>query len=441
MPLPVGLFKVIGCRDIMTGTKGRDSGLLLRLYYPAQDQGRDIRQQFLFWPNWLPHENYRKGYADVAQLTSPTAVKLINWLVGDAFIPCVMNAKPLSDGHKLPVIILSHGVGGCRSVSSSICLELASNGYLVAALEHRDGSACATFYANEIQIPMYRSNPDLALPTVDGLAPSLHTHPKVIETILEEDESDVARTESRRRDGRGKSFLPKTTTEWISFDRVDESSDEGKERREAQVKQRSQDCSRAVDLMQQLNAGEDISNVLDGLLDPREFHDLLDMQRVVVMGHSLGGTASLAAAAADPRFRVVVCLDACMDPIQKEAISLSQPVLFINTEKMQSKANLRHMSQLVHSQSDADAGERQVVTIRGSVHYNQTDVPFVLTHLAKLLFRGSGKRSPFTAHDLTCSLVISFLNDKLSLAHELPERKHFLKKQQRKLKYGFPKKL
>lgn len=440
VPLPAGPYKVIGCRDIMTGTSGIDSGILIRLFYPAADQNRDIRDQYLLWPNWLPHENYRKGYADVGNLSSPTAIKVINWFVGSAFIPCVKNAKPLQDGPKLPVIILSHGVGGCRTVSSGICLEMASNGYLVVAVEHRDGTACTTFYASEVQIPMYRSNPDLALPTVDGIGPDGQTHPKVIHTIAEEDE--FPERQVRGQNGRNtKSFIPKTQREWLPFEQLAEGSEGYCERRKAQIKQRVKECIMVMDVVEQLNGGEDVRNVLDGLLNPHEFRDLLDTDRTVLMGHSMGGATCLAAADADLRFQAIVCLDVWMFPIKDETLNLRQPIAFINSQKFQSKTNLRKIGELILSQSDKETTERKVVMVKGSVHYNQTDVPFVFNHLAKLLFGGSSKRNPFTAHDLTCSIALCFLRDQLALEGKLPERDHFLKKKHRLLKNGLPKKL
>ena len=41
-----------------------------------------------------------------------------------------------------PVIVFSHGLGGMRTTYSTICCDLASHGYVIASVEHKDQSAC-----------------------------------------------------------------------------------------------------------------------------------------------------------------------------------------------------------------------------------------------------------------------------------------------------------
>lgn len=133
VPLPTGPYPVIGCRDIMTGFT-KKGGVLVRLFYPAANQTKTIEEQHLYWPNWLPHENYGRGYGDVAGFRWDPLLRFVQRMNGDTFIPVIPNAKPLrtKDGKPYPAIIFSHGLGGCRTTYSAICMELASQGFIVA---------------------------------------------------------------------------------------------------------------------------------------------------------------------------------------------------------------------------------------------------------------------------------------------------------------------
>ena len=68
-------------------------------------------------------------------------------ILGSLCIPAVYNApvyKPAKGnlaGQSLPCVVFSHGLGGNRLIYSTYCCELASQGCLVACIEHRYGSS------------------------------------------------------------------------------------------------------------------------------------------------------------------------------------------------------------------------------------------------------------------------------------------------------------
>uniref|UniRef100_T1JB49 Flavin-containing monooxygenase n=1 Tax=Strigamia maritima TaxID=126957 RepID=T1JB49_STRMM len=357
----------VGCVDIMT--EYSPNGCFMRLYYPCTHEDAMDRQ--MQWPLWLPSKSYARGYGYFLNFWPPAFQQLYKWLVGDVYIPVLWNAPPIR-GIKFPILVFSHGLGGCRTTYSTICTELSSNGFFVAAIEHRDRSACYSYYFRDVNsVPT--SSEDGAFsspnPSMDDIVPSYVLEPVYYLRVK------------------------KPLKEFIV--------------RNNQVHQRAADCMKALDILTRLNRGRFIHNVMDVDFSAAPFENTMDVTRVAVAGHSFGGATTIITLANDKRFCVGIALDAWMLPVKAEAQmfpTIKQPMFFINSEYFQTAKNLQTMRTL----ESADQC-RRMVTIRGTSHQNQSDIPFLSTSWARKLFRMGSPIDRFLAMDINNKLMLSFL--------------------------------
>ncbi|XP_009330453.1 PREDICTED: platelet-activating factor acetylhydrolase 2, cytoplasmic [Pygoscelis adeliae] len=278
-------------------------GLFLRLFYPCLPRAGAER------PLWIPRYEYCGGLADFAHCSRRWCAPLLSVAIGSCRVPVSWNGpfKPCSGGD--PLITFFHRLepewgAGCpgppvvplglalrwrgspdpapprlpdRTLYSSVCSELASWGFAVAALEHRDHSASVTYFC-----------------TVEA--------------------------------GR---------EEWIPYRRVPQGQKEFYFRNK-QVHQRAEECVRALRLFEDISSGKSVPNVLHQDFDLSVLKDSIDLTKVAVMGHSFGGVTAVLALVKEPGFRCAVALDAWMFPLENALYpEVPKPVLFINTEKFQ----------------------------------------------------------------------------------------------------------
>lgn len=366
LPQPKGLYPV-GCLDIMT--EYSSAGCFMRLYYPsAQD---DVKDRALQWPLWLPMKEYLNGYARFLGMWAFLFRLIFRLVVGDVYIPAAWKAMPVK-GRTFPVVVFSHGLGGCRTSYSTICAELASHGFIVAAVEHRDHSACISFYLKDEKTSQLAENMDI--PDRSNLVPATGTMNTVIE--------------------------------WVLYQKVRKPQKEYPIRNR-QVFQRSRECIKALDLLLALNNGDHVVNLIDANFTSSWFQGILDTSRVAMVGHSFGGVTIIPTLASDKRFKVGVALDAWMFPVREEDgifNSINQPIIFVNMEKFQTEKNKSVMKRLA-----SDKADRCMITIRGTVHQNVADSPFLAGRLLRVFFGANSTTDRYLAMDLINRLTLQFL--------------------------------
>ncbi|CAK8691397.1 platelet-activating factor acetylhydrolase-like [Clavelina lepadiformis] len=351
LPNATGPYHV-GCTDIVT--KYGEDRCLFRWYYPTEDKPSHATS-----PLWLGDNRYAQGFTDFLKI--PRLSWLFKWTFSKALIPVVWNGKfHLPDEkRKLPVIIFSHGLGGNRLAYSGICLDLASQGALVASIEHADQSACTTFY------------------------------------YVKDDSEE------------------KNLQKWIDFRHVASGSADEQSIRNEQVHHRADECVKLLDHIEEINSGT--FHCISSGIDMSTFRDHVDLERCAIMGHSFGGATTITAISKDKRFKVGVGLDTWMFPLNNEIYKNvnAVPFLFINTEKFQWEANVAGMRKLDKDTFGVDV-ERRMLTLLGTVHSSQCDFALLVDNpLLSKIFQLKGAADAFHTNAVNNKLAFGFIGTHL----------------------------
>jgi platelet-activating factor acetylhydrolase len=134
LPNPRGAHPV-GTRTIEVPIDGQM--LRVQLYYPCVKPLKRCAQQ----APWIPELDYAVGYGVSMGLEPKWAAYFLSGLCS-ARMAAQEEGTPIAQA--LPLAVFSHGLCGTATTYSTLCIELASLGYLVAAPEHADGTAATT---------------------------------------------------------------------------------------------------------------------------------------------------------------------------------------------------------------------------------------------------------------------------------------------------------
>ncbi|KAL3114719.1 hypothetical protein niasHT_019040 [Heterodera trifolii] len=330
LPLLANGQYAVGCADIMLSEPSAASsssaggvGLFARLFYPAAssvviptDPSTSSAQTPAAFMRWRPDTEYMVGLANYQGMSLVKMNFFLDWVVGDK--------------------------NGSRFVYTTVCASLASHGYVVAALEHRDGSCCWTYTLEPVPptavvegTPQQQNGPvPIAVVAADGE----NTPPPPVPTT-----THVKKPMQMR-------ILPHDETEYET--RID------------QVKRRVAETVHMRQVLADMDANllhnvtTDKNNdrqfgqqqiLLGQTFDWAQFKNRLALDRCVCMGHSFGAASSLSACAEYPSlFNACVLLDAWLYPVERRMYSATvQPVLMLNASKWQWPRNVRRMQRLL----------------------------------------------------------------------------------------------
>uniref|UniRef100_A0A8C7ZJ76 Platelet-activating factor acetylhydrolase n=1 Tax=Oryzias sinensis TaxID=183150 RepID=A0A8C7ZJ76_9TELE len=334
----------VGCTDLMMDHTVK--GSFFRLYYPCQETEKAEK------PDWVPCKEYFNGLGDFMKINRRLSEQIFKYLFGSYKIPAFLDAPYKPDG-KRPVVIFSHGLGAFRTLYSAICAELASQGFIVASVEHRDQSASATYFFRE-------------------------------------------KTESEM--------------DWMYYRALQQGEREFP-LRNSQVKLRADECIQALNKLIEINSGAAVQNALKTQFDWTTLENSMDLCRIAVMGHSFGGATVIESLVEFVSVRCGIALDAWMFPLDDEIFPrVKQPIFFINSEKFQWAGNISRMKKL-----DSTVIQRKMITIRGTVHQSFPDFTFLTGNCIGKLLKLKGEIDPELAIDLCNKATLAFLQRHLGL--------------------------
>ena len=253
--------------------------LMVRIFYPVVREASQKCQP----GKWLPDaygfgRTYAQAYAD--SLFKPGVNSALVGALGFAPLMSNVNTQTVADAPlvpaehvpKMPPVIYSHGMLGNRSCYSSPCIDLASHGFVVFALEHADGTACLNCYPDKTVVE-FKHAPRSAV---------------------------IAGKPVRIRKGFNRSLVPSNEPKDFTQHEL----------RNSQLEQRVREMRFVADCLERLEAGTHKEQLLlPPTLGELGLWSRLDLPRLACMGHSFGALTSIATSMMDHRFKACIAHD------------------------------------------------------------------------------------------------------------------------------------
>lgn len=379
---------------------------------------------------WVPRPRIEiaKGYAKFAGLPSFVTVPLVAASTIFTKIPAWRNAHiaehwpadhnsweagygvknergkvPPGEPEKpvFPLLIFSHGLGGTRTTYSSICGEFASYGFVVIAIEHRDGSGPRTF----INVP--NQNEDSSQSSGE---PGDEPFTRMDYVFPRDNEQDTAPGNEQGVDKELRTAqigLRMAEIEEAYYNMTLINSGHGAEVQAANL--------RGKDTASPTNRGG-TTRGLRGV-DWNSWKGRFHLKQVTMLGHSFGAATTIEVLRHKKRFDYIgqgiiydiwgVALPPPDSSPSGERGCIRAPLLGINSEAfMYWPENFQAIMDLCKEAKD----QNQLVwlmTVKGSVHISQSDFSILYPHICSLALKMTV--NPRRALDLNINASLEFL--------------------------------
>ena len=301
-----------------------------------------------------------------------------------------------------PLIMFSHGLGGTRTAYSSVCGEFASYGFVVCAVEHRDGSGPRTFV----------------------------NHPPEGLGSREEREAsgNVDHTKEERK-------YPWDVQDFIFPKQNPQDTMPGNEQgvdqelRTAQIDLRLAEVEEAFELMKLISDGKGSavaeknlrkaagigasSRGLNGV-DWDAWKERVGTTDVTMVGHSFGAATTIEILRLADRFQWVsqgIMYDiwgmALKPPESEPRRCITTPLLGINSEAFMYWKDNFEAAKTVCEEAKDHGALTWLLTVRGTVHISQSDFCLLYPHIASTLLKQT--MDPRRAIDVNVSASLEYL--------------------------------
>ncbi|WYZ44186.1 hypothetical protein EsH8_VII_000622 [Colletotrichum jinshuiense] len=310
-----------------------------------------------------------------------------------------------------PVIIFSHGLGGSRMSYSSICGELASYGFIVVAVEHRDGSGARTY----VNLPEHREVSDSD------------------SSVGQTDVKSVSAKKIKTRKGGKQSDQHYCIDYLFPKDNAQDTAPHNArgvdtELRAAQIAMRMTEMEEAYRILGYINSGRgheveamnlrrkgnvaSSSRGLTGIVW-EDWKGRMFLENVTIMGHSFGGATTVETLRTESLSWVGqgIILDAWGPATPRAGEDtrhrVRKPLLSIGSEAfMHWQENFDRLVDICN-EARAEDTLTWMMTIRGSTHLSQTDFAILYSTWTDLLMKTLV--NPLRAIYLTISPSLEFL--------------------------------